>query len=117
MAYKTTLIKHSRRPYMTSIPQNEALTAMKDLNPKAYQLLIYYYSRLDGWKFDDEEIARTIGTTERMVKTYRKELIEKEYLWIAKGDLTVYFVGRKAVGEFKYSPTQEDDEAKLEEGK
>jgi len=102
MAYKSTLLKHSRGGYMTTIPQDEALTAIKDLSPKAYQLLIYYYSKNDGWNFDDEEIADTLATTARMIKQYRKELIDKEYLWIIKGELTVYFVGRKAVYDFKY---------------
>jgi len=94
---------------MTKIPQDEALTAMKDLTPKAYQLLIYYYSKVDGWRFEDKEIAETLGTTERMIKKYRKELIDLDYLWIMRGDLTVYFVGRKAVYDFKYSPTKDEN--------
>jgi len=85
---------------MTKIPQDEAITAIKDLTPKAYQLLIYYYSKNDGWNFEDKEIADTLDTTERMIKKYRKELIDKEYLWIMKGELSVYFVGRKAVYDF-----------------
>lgn len=103
MGYKTTLLKHSIGGYMTKIPQDEALTAMRDLTPKGYQLLIYYYSKVDGWKFNDTEIAETLVTTERMIKKYRKELIDSGYLWIMKGDLTVYFVGRKSVYDFKYT--------------
>ena len=83
MAYKTTLLEHSKGQFMTKIPQDEALTAIKDLTPKAYQLLIYYYSKASGWEFNDEEIADTLGTTERMIKKYRKEiLIDLNYLWI-----------------------------------
>ena len=110
MAYKTTLLEHSKGGYMTKIPQEEALMAMKDLTPKAYQLLIYYYSKTSGWKFSDKEIADTLDTTERMIKKYRKELIDLNYLWIMKGDLTVYFVGRSAVYDFKYSPVETHDE-------
>ena len=109
MAYKTTLLEHSKGGYMTKIPQTEALIAMKDLSPKAYQLLIYYYSKSSGWKFDDKEIADALSTTERMIKKYRKELIDLGYLWIIKRNLTVYFIGRQAVWDFKYSPVEEHD--------
>lgn len=102
MAFKKTLIEHSRRQYMTSIPQEELLTSMKDLTPKAYQLLMYYYSKQSGWEFDDSEMSSVLGISERMVKEYRNELIHKEYLYIVKGTITNIFVGRKSVSEFKY---------------
>ena len=110
MAFKTTLLKHSRGQYMTTVPQNEIITAIKDLTPKAYQMLMYYYSKADGWNFSDTEMADTLDTTERMIKAYRKELVDKEYLWIIPGTLTVYFVGRKAVYDFKYKDKKNPDE-------
>jgi len=87
---------------MASIPSDEIVIAARELSPKAYQLLMYYYSKSDGWKFDDDEIAKSLGIgSSRMVKQYRKELISKNYLWIAQGELTVYIVGRQAVENFK----------------
>ena len=105
MSFKRTLIRHSTANYTTRVPQDEALIAMKDLTPKAYQLLIYYYSKQDGWNFDDDEIGAVLDTTERQVKVYRRELVSKEYLWYQKGGgLTIFFVGRRAVHDFKHTP-------------
>jgi hypothetical protein len=36
-----------------------------------------------------------------MVPKYRKELIEKDYLLIQRGQVDVYFVGKHAVAKFK----------------
>ena len=110
MATKQTLLEHSRSKYMTSIPQDEALLAIKDLTPKAYQLLIYYYSKQSGWNFDEKEMAETVDIPNtRALKKYRKELIDKEYLFITGSNPTVYFIGRKAVWEFKYEPDEVDE--------
>ena len=70
MAFKSTLLKHSKGQFMTSIPQDEALTAIKDLTPKAYQLLIYYYSKNDGWNFNDVEIANTLEEVYQRLKSF-----------------------------------------------
>jgi len=98
---KTTLLEKSRRTYMSSIPADELLSAMKDLTPKAYQLLMYHYSKNSGWNFNDLEIAESLGISERMVKQYRRELIEKDYLMIIKGKVDLYFIGRQSVLDFK----------------
>lgn len=94
---------------MARIPQAEITTAMVDLSATAFKLLMYYYSRNDGWEFKDENIAVTIDSTTRMVAKYRKELIDKEYLLIQKGQVDVYFVGKRAVAKFKEEISQEPD--------
>ena len=97
---KRTVLMHSQGHFQCRIPADEALTAMTDLSAGAYKLLIYYYSKSTGWSFVDKQIADTIGVTERRLKELRKELIEKRYLYIAKGDIDNYFIGRRQVSEW-----------------
>lgn len=98
---KRTVIMHSRDSlHNASIPSDELITAMTDLSTGAYKLLMYYYSRKTGWNFDDAEIAKTLDVTERTLKLLRSELITKKYLYVAKGAIDNYFVGRKAVQEW-----------------
>lgn len=99
MANKS-ITKKKESKYMARIPQAEITTSMKELSAGAFKLLMYHYSRNDGWIFKDENIAKAIDSTERMVKQYRKELIEKGYLLIQKGQVDVYFVGKGAVDQF-----------------
>ena len=100
MANKAVL-KKSETKFMAKIPQVELTKAMKELSIGAYKLLMYYYSRRDGWKFEDHNIAETIGTSTRQIKKFRKELIEKKYLLIQKGQVDVYFIGKLAVEKFE----------------
>ena len=86
---------------MARIPQKELLDAMKDLSSGAYKLLMYYYSRNDGWRFVDENIASAIDTSTRQVKKFRKELIDAGYLLVQRGEVDVYFIGRLAVKRFE----------------
>ena len=81
--------------------QAEILAMMSDLTSGAKDLLLYYYSRNDGWRFDDDNTAKFINTSERQVKKFRRELITKGYLLIQKGEVDVYFIGRLAVDKFK----------------
>jgi len=106
MANKS-IMKKKETKYMARIPQAEITTAMKDLSSTAFKLLMYYYSRNDGWEFKDTNIATAIDSTERMVKKHRKELIDTGYLLIQKGQVDVYFVGRGAVEQF-YKEVGED---------
>lgn len=98
---KRTVIMHSRDTYNATIPSDELVAAMTDLSAGAFKLLMYYYSRKTGWNFDDKEIAKTIGMSERRVKEVRKELVDHKYLLILKGDIDNYFIGRKAVLEWE----------------
>ena len=86
---------------MAKIPQAEILSMMTDLSSGAKDLLLYYYSRNDGWRFDDANIAKFINTSERQVKKFRRELINKEYLLVQRGEVDVYFIGKLAVEKFK----------------
>ena len=102
MARKLTLMKHSKGKMMTHLPQDEAISAMRELSQGAYKLLVYHYSKLDGWIFNDKTIAEDINIpNERAVKKYRRELISKEYLAIRGKNPEVYLVGRQAVRDFE----------------
>ena len=91
------IIMHTTAQYTCRIPTDEAITAMKDLSSGAYKLLIYYYSKSTGWSFNDQDIADTLGVSIRRLKELHKELKDKGYLLILKGEVNNYFVGRKAV--------------------
>ena len=95
------ILKKSTGGYMAKIPQKEIKESMTELSIGAYKLLMYYYGTSDGWRFHEGKIADTIGTSERQLKKFRKELIEKEYLMIQRGQTDVYFIGKQAVEQFK----------------
>ena len=106
---KKDIVMHSQDPYKCKAPTYEVLDAMKDLTDTGFKLLLYYYSKSTGWKFDDEDIAGTIGVTARTVATARKELMEKGYLLVEKGrSIDTYFVGKRAVKEWKYPADEEE---------
>ena len=101
--------------HMASIPVKDIKDSMKVLSDGAYKLLMYYYSCSDGWRFNEDTIAATIGTSTRQVKKFRKELVDHEYLLIQRGSVDVYFVGKLAVAQFKddtYIDVDDEDIAK-----
>jgi len=104
------ILKKGETKYMARIPQKELTEAMKELSNGAYKLLMYYYSRRDGWVFLDKNIANTIGTSERQLKKFRKELIDNHYLLIQRGSVDVYFVGQLAVLRFINDVHSEEEE-------
>ena len=95
-----SILKKSKGRYMASIPQVEITEAMRELSNGAYKLLMYYYSRNDGWVFVDDNIATAIRSSSRQVKKFRKELVDHGYLLIQKGQVDVYFIGKLAVKQF-----------------
>ena len=94
------ILTKSKGKYMAQIPQAEITKGLQELSQGAFRLLTYYYSRRDGWVFDDENIAKALGTSVRMIRKYRKELIGKTYLLIQRGEVDVYFIGQTAVKRF-----------------
>lgn len=86
---------------MAKIPQAEITSMMAELSGGAKDLLLYYYSRNDGWIFREDSIAKAINTSIRQLKKYRRELVNKEYLLIQKGEVDVYFIGKLAVAKFR----------------
>jgi len=96
---------------MSRMPQAEVTKGLKELSSGAFRLLTYYYSRNDGWVFDDDNIANTLGSSARQVKRYRKELVDEKYLLIHRGETDVYFIGQGAVDKFikdsEYDPNDE----------
>ena len=106
---KKDIVMHSQDSYRCKAPTYEVLESMKELSDTAFKLLMYYYSKSTGWKFDDVDIAKTLGVTTRTVANARKELVDKDYLLIEKGkNIDTYFVGKRAVMEWKY-PAEEDE--------
>lgn len=104
------LLEEYEQVRTVNIPQKELTEAMKELSNGAYKLLMYYYSRRDGWVFLDKNIANTIGTSERQLKKFRKELIDNHYLLIQRGSVDVYFVGQLAVLRFINDVHSEEEE-------
>lgn len=103
------IVMHSQDAYKCKAPTYEVLESMKELSSNAFKLLMYYYSKSTGWKFTDAEIANTLDVTVKTVGILRKELVDKEYLYILKNKNTdTYFVGKRAVREWKY-PADEDE--------
>jgi len=103
------ILKKSKGKYMASIPQTEITEAMRELSNGAYKLLMYYYSRNDGWVFNDDNIATAINSSARQVKKFRKELIDSSYLLIQRGQVDVYFIGKLAVAQFLTSSYSEPE--------
>jgi len=97
---KRTIIMHTQRPHTCKIPTEEALEAMTQLSSGAFKLLIYYYSKFTGWNFSDEEICKTLDVSTRRLKQLRKELVDKKYVYIQKGGIDVYFIGKASVEEW-----------------
>ena len=94
------VLNKSKGKYMAQIPQAEITKGLQELSQGAFRLLTYYYSRRDGWVFNDDNIAKVLDTSVRMVKKYRKELIDSKYLLIQRGEVDVYFIGQTAVARF-----------------
>lgn len=93
---------HSVGQYRCRIPTHEAIDAMKDLSSGAFKLLIYYYSKSTGWEFKDAEIADTLGITVKRLGELKKELVDKDYLLVERGqNIDNYFIGRQAVRNWK----------------
>lgn len=93
---------HSQGTYTCKAPTHEVVNAMKDLSAGAFKLLMYYYCRSTGWEFSDEEIASTLDITPKRLLELKKELIDNGYLLIEKGtNIDNYFIGRKAVRDWK----------------
>lgn len=108
---KRSITMHSTGAFRCRIPTDEAILAMKDLSSNAYKLLIYYYSKSTGWKFDDAEMAEVIGITDRTLKDCKRELIAKGYLHIEKGgSIDNYFIGKQSVFQWKNPDIGDCDE-------
>jgi len=93
---------------MAQIPADELVTSQKDLSNGAYKLLMYYYSKGKNWDWVDEKMADDMGISIRMLREYRMELVNKDYLFIVKGVIDNVFIGRQAVMDWK-SPSPLDD--------
>lgn len=97
---KRTEIMHSKgkRGSNFTKPVDEMFQAIKELSAPARTLLDIYYAVNSGWNFNDKHMAEVLGVTVRRFKEIRKELIDKEYLYIAKGpEVDNYYVGKSAV--------------------
>ena len=82
-------------------PKSEVESGIRELSSGAYHLLDIYYTLYSGWDFVDSVMAHKLNVGIRRYKTLRKELIDKGYLYIAKGpEVDNYYVGKSAVKDF-----------------
>ncbi len=105
------IVMHSNDAFRCKAPTYEVLEAMKELNETEFKLLMYYYSKSTGWRFEDAQIAETIGVAPRTLANAKNSLIDKGYLYIMKNkEADMYFVGKRAVREWKYPPEETVDD-------
>lgn len=99
---------HSKAQYKLGQPVNEALEAMHELTGNAYKLLAYYYTKHSRYRFNDQEIAETVGVELRTLKKLKKELQDNKYLLIIKGPkIDNYFIGRTEVTKWEAGENDE----------
>lgn len=107
---KESVVKKSYDSGKMTMVHNEDLdTAFTDLKPNAFKLLVYYYSKSDGWVFDNKAIADVFCIKERTVRDLTKELEAEGYLLQQKGkqeDVSLYFVGKKLVRAYSATSDQ-----------
>ena len=96
-----SFFKRSKGRYMTHIPSDEIVLAITDLSKGAYQLLMYYYSREDGWVFYDNSTMTDLSISKRVFQAHKKELKDKNYLIILKAEADTYIVGKQAVKKYR----------------
>lgn len=101
-AKKTSIVKKTvvDPASMTRIPNSDLAAGYLELSDTAFKLLIYFYSKGDGWVFDIAVMERIFDLTNRTVKERIKELKDKGFLLHSKGDIDVYIVGKKLVGDY-----------------
>ena len=101
---KGSIVKKSyEQNNMTYIHNLDLEYAYSELKTNAFKLLVYFYSKGDGWVFNKEVIARLLDIEIRTVQDRIKELESKGYLLQQrgkKGEISVYLVGKKLVGEY-----------------
>ncbi len=88
---------------MTNIHTYDLDLAFEELKGNAFKIFIYFYSKNDGWVFDNEVIARLMDLKERTVRELIKELETKGYIYQQRGkpgEISVYLVGKKPVEEY-----------------
>ena len=99
---KHTMNTKSKDKHMARIPSAELVTAQHDLSNGAYKLLMYYYSKGDTWDWREDIMCTDLSISSRMLREYKSELTKKDYLYIVKGGIDNYFIGRQAVMDWKY---------------
>jgi hypothetical protein len=101
-AKKTSIIKKSvvDQMSMTRIPNSDLAAGYLELGPNAFKLMMYFYSKGDGWVFDIAHMEKVFNLSNRSVKEKIKELEDRGFLLHFKGDIDVYIVGKKLVQEY-----------------
>jgi len=88
--------------FRMNIGTNEVSTAIIDLDPNAFKLYMHYHTKGDGWIFKPSDIAKATGTSVRTMQYAKKELIDKQYLFIDhEKRQDAYYLGPKIVKAFK----------------
>jgi len=103
---KTKKKKKMRGIHMANIPVEDIEHGMKQLSSGAFQLLMYYYTKSDGWAFSEKKMCDDLGVKIRTLKEHIKELTDKKFILILKGAVDVYFIGERAVNEYEQAVKQ-----------
>ncbi len=88
--------------YRIEISPTDMTQAITDLGGHALKLYMYYYTKSDGWIFRPVEMAAAMGVSVRTMQYAKKELIDKQYLFIDhEKRRDHYYLGPKMVAKFK----------------
>ena len=86
--------------HMTEIPNSDLTDGYRELSSNAFKVLTYFYSKGDGWVFDNKFIAHALDLKTRTISDLIRELEIKGYLLQQKGNINVYIVGKLRVHEY-----------------
>lgn len=64
------------------IPQEEMGRMIRELSSPELKIMLYVYSRPEGWLFKNHEIMEYTGLSERSVKTNKNSLKKKKYITV-----------------------------------
>jgi len=90
------------KDFKVMIGQTALKKGMLDLGPNAFKLFIWFHGIKDGWVFQNKQVAATLGMSVRTMQYAKKEMVDKDYLWIEhEKRYDHYYIGPKMVTKFK----------------
>lgn len=99
---KVSVIHKTSSKISAKIATEDLNSAIEQLSPNALRLLMYYYSKGTGWRFDDEKITKKLGIKQRTLNSIRKELIDKGFIFIIHAEAAnTYVLGKQTTHKFK----------------
>ena len=99
---KIMQLHNTKIQHRANIDNREIRESIGDLSGSALKLFMYFKQLSDGWVYNPDEVSSTLGLSLLTVQRAKKELIEKEYLFIdhekRRDD---YYIGIRPVQKFK----------------